>query len=417
MTAIRSEPESPAELSLPRLAYQPDAVGPLAGVTVLDLTRHVSGGQLGLVLGDLGADVIKVEQPGKGDGLRRVTVDGFDAYWRAYGRNKRSVTLDLRSERGRKVLQQLLERADVLAENFTPGVLEEIVGSMDELLEQHPKLVVVRISGWGQTGPRARRPGFGTLAEAYSGFTYLNGYDDSAPLPPPLSLADTVAGTYAASAAIAALYNVRANGGSGQVVDVSLFEPLFSIMGPDSTMYAATGARRFRGEGTKVSSVRGAFETSDGEWIVISAATPEIAARFFIGIGRQDVLEDERFATPQGRLEHRQALNQLLAEEFSKRTRAELMAFAEEHRVTIGPVNNIVDILADDHYKARSSVVQMIEDDGATVVMPHPVPRLSKTPAAIRRAAPDIGQDNDDVYAELGFTAEQITELAKKGVI
>jgi crotonobetainyl-CoA:carnitine CoA-transferase CaiB-like acyl-CoA transferase len=417
MTAIRSEPESPPELTLPHLAYQPDAVGPLAGVTVIDLTRHVSGGQLGLVLGDLGADVIKVEQPGKGDGLRRATVDGFDAYWRAYGRNKRSITLDLRSERGREVFRELLARADVLTENFTPGVLEQIVGSMDELLAQHPKLVVVRISGWGQTGPRAQRPGFGTLAEAYSGFTYLNGYDERSPLPPPLSLADTVAGTYAASAALAALFNVRANGGPGQVVDISLFEPLFSIMGPDSTMYAASGARRYRGEGTKVSSVRGAFETSDGEWIVISAATPDIAARFFVGIGRQDVLEDERFATPQGRLQHRQELNQILAEEFGKRTRDEVMAFAEEHRVTIGPVYNIVDILDDDHYKARNSVVQMIEDDGETVVMPHPVPRLSKTPATIRRPAPGIGQDNGDVYGELGFTAEQIAELADQGVI
>jgi crotonobetainyl-CoA:carnitine CoA-transferase CaiB-like acyl-CoA transferase len=417
MTATRSEPESPPELSLPRIAYQPDAVGPLAGVTVLDLTRYVSGGQLGLVLGDLGADVIKIEQPGKGDGLRRATVDGFDAYWQAYGRNKRSVTLDLRSEPGRDVLQKLLARADLLTENFTPGVLEEIVGSMDELLAQHPKLVVVRISGWGQTGPRAHRPGFGTLAEAYSGFTYLNGFDDSSPLPPPLSLADTVAGTYAASAALAALYSVRVNGGAGQIIDISLFEPLFSIMGPDSTMYAATGARRYRGEGTKVSSIRGAFETSDGEWVVISAATPEIALRFFAGIGREDVLRDERFATPQGRLEHRQALKQILTEEFGKRTRDELMAFAEQHRVTIGPVHNIVDILADDHYKARTAVVEMIDDDGNTVVMPHPVPRLSKTPAVVRRAAPRIGQDNDDVYGELGFTADQLAGLAERGVI
>jgi crotonobetainyl-CoA:carnitine CoA-transferase CaiB-like acyl-CoA transferase len=417
MTATRSEPESPPELSLPRLAYQPDVAGPLAGVRVLDLTRHVSGGQLGLVLADLGADVIKIEQPGKGDGLRRVTVDGFDAYWQAYGRNKRSITLDLRSERGREVFQELLAHADLLTENFTPGVLEEIVGPTDELLAQHPKLVVVRISGWGQTGPRARRPGFGTLAEAYSGFTNLNGYGDNAPLPPPLSLADTVAGTYAASAAVAALYNVRANGGSGQIVDISLFEPLFSIMGPDSTMYAATGARRYRGEGTKVSSVRGAFETSDGEWVVISAATPEIAARFFVGIGRQDVLQDERFATPHSRLEHREVLNQILAEEFGKRTRDELMAFAEEHRVTIGPVYNIVDIVGDDHYKARNSVVEMVDDDGSTVVMPHPVPRLSKTPAVIRRAAPAIGQDNDDVYGGIGFTADQIAELAEQGVI
>ncbi|HEY4412045.1 MAG TPA: CoA transferase, partial [Gaiellaceae bacterium] len=366
MTVTRSEAESPAELSLPRLAYQPDARGPLAGVTVLDLSRHVSGGQLGLVLADLGADVIKIEQPGKGDGLRYATVDGVDAYWRAYGRNKRSITLDLRSDAGRQVFERLLARADLLSENFTPGVLEQIVGPMDELRARHPKLVVVRISGWGQTGPRAHRPGFGTLAEAFSGFTFLNGTSDSPPLPPPLSLADTVAGTYAASAAVAALFNVRANGGTGQVIDISLFEPLFSIMGPDSTTYAASGARRYRGEGTKVSSVRGAFETSDGEWVVISAATPDIAARFFLGIGREDVLSDERFATPQARLANRGALNDILAEEFRKRTRDEILAFAEEHRVTIGPVYNILDILADDHYKARQSVVELVGDDGAS---------------------------------------------------
>jgi formyl-CoA transferase len=150
---------------------------------------------------------------------------------------------------------------------------------------------------------------------------------------------------------------------------------------------------------------------------VISAATPQIAARFFAAIGREDVLQDERFATPQGRLKHRQALNEILAAEFGKRTRAELMALAEEHRVTVGPVYNIVDILADDHYKARKSVVEMVDDDGNTVVMPNPVPRLSKTPAVIRRAAPEIGQDNDDVYREIGFTADQIADLSKHGVI
>jgi crotonobetainyl-CoA:carnitine CoA-transferase CaiB-like acyl-CoA transferase len=401
------------ELPLPEKRYQPDAIGPLAGVRILDLTRHVSGGQLGLVLADLGAEVIKIEQPGKGDGLRYATVNGYDAYWRAYGRNKKSVTLNLRDERGRELLMRLVEGADVLTENFTPGVLEQITGDIDELHARNPKLVVVRISGWGQTGPRASRPGFGTLAEAFAGFTYLNGYADNPPIPPPLSLADTVAGTYAASATLAALYNVKVNGGQGQVVDVSLFEPLFSIMGPDSTTYANSGARRFRGEGTKVSSVRGAFETKDGRYIAISAATPETARRFFAGIGLGEALEDDRFSTPEARHQNRDALNELLANEFRKHTQDELLAFAEEHRVTIGPVNNIVDILQDEHYRARETVVRM--EDG--VVMPSPVPRLSGTPLVIRRPAPELGEHNEATLTELGLDRDELAQLARDGVV
>jgi crotonobetainyl-CoA:carnitine CoA-transferase CaiB-like acyl-CoA transferase len=413
MTTAPSKDSAATELPLPEKRYEPDSIGPLAGVRVLDLTRHVSGGQLGLVLADLGAEVIKVEQPGKGDGLRRATVKGFDAYWRAYGRNKKSVALNLRDERGRELLMRLVEGADVLTENFTPGVLEQITGGIDELHARNPKLVVVRISGWGQTGPRAKRPGFGTLGEAYAGFTYLNGYADQAPIPPPLSLADTVAGTYAASAALGALYNVKVNGGEGQVVDVSLFEPLFSIMGPDSTSYANSGTRRFRGEGTKVSSVRGAFETKDGRYIAISAATPEMARRFFTGIGLDEVLEDERFSTPEARHENRLALNDLLASEFRKHTRDELLEFAEEHRVTVGPVNDIVDILGDEHYLARETVVRM--EDG--VVMPSPVPRLSGTPLAIRRPAPSLGEQTEAILTELGIEPGELAQLRADGIV
>jgi crotonobetainyl-CoA:carnitine CoA-transferase CaiB-like acyl-CoA transferase len=401
------------EVALPEKRYQPDAAGPLTGVRLLDLTRYVSGGQLGLVLADLGAEVIKVEQPGKGDGLRLSTVKGYDSYWRAYGRNKKSVALNLRDERGRELLMRLVEGADVLTENFTPGVLEQITGGIDVLHARNPKLIVVRISGWGQTGPRARNPGFGTLGEAFAGFTYLNGYADQAPIPPPLSLADTVAGTYAASAALAALYNVKVNGGDGQVVDISLFEPLFSIMGPDSTSYANSGTRRFRGEGTKVSSVRGAFETKDGRYIVVSAATPEMARRFFAGIGLGEVLEDERFSTPEARHEHRLALNDVLANEFRKHTRDELLEFAREHRVTIGPVNDIVDILEDEHYLARETVVRM--EDG--VVLPSPVPRMSRTPLAIRRPAPGLGEHSEAILTELGIESDELARLAADGVI
>lgn len=403
---------SPLE-GLPRRRYEPDARGPLAGVCVLDLTRLVSGAQLGLVLGDLGADVIKVERPGGGDPFRHTTVDGYDAYWQAYGRNKRSITLELSERRGRELLLRLAERADLLVENFTPGVLERLCGGPDALLERNPELVIVRISGWGQTGPHARRPGFGTLAEAYSGFTYLNGPADGPPVQAPLSLADTVAGTYAASAALAALWEVRVNGGAGQVVDVSLYEPLFSIMGADATAYAARGRLRGRGDGAGVSSVRGVFPTSDDRWVAISAATDETAARFFAAIEREDLLGDPRFATSEARLAHRDELHEALVPEFRRFSREEILALAGEHRLTVGPVLDLLDALADEHYRARETVVEL--EDG--VVAPNVVPRLSGTPAAIRRPAPQLGEHNAEVYGELGIGADELARLAEDGVL
>ena len=402
------------ELSLPRKRYARADAGPLRGVRVLDLTRLVSGAQLGLVLGDLGADVVKVERPGVGDPFRHTTVAGYDAYWKSYGRNKRSVTLNLADPRGRELLLRLAETADLLAENFTPGVLERLCGGSETLLERNPRLVIVRITGWGQTGPNASRPGFGTLAEAYSGFTYLNGPADGPPVQAPLSLADTVAGSYAASAALAALWEVRVNGGSGQVVDVSLYEPLFSIMGADATAYRGRGRVRSRGDGAGVSSVRGVFQTSDDHWVAISAATDETASRFFVAVGREDLLADARFATSEARLANRDELHEALVPEFRRFSRDEIMALASQHRLTIGPVLDVIDALADAHYLARETIVEM-EDDG--VVLQNVVPRLSGTPGAIRLPAPELGEHNADVYGGLGIDADELARLAKDGVV
>lgn len=401
-------------MPLPRQRYTHAAAGPLTGLRVLDLTRLVSGAQLGLVLGDLGADVVKVERPRVGDPFRSTTIDGYDAYWKAYGRNKRSITLDYAVPEGRELLFRLVDSADLLAENFTPGVLERLIGGPEALLERNPKLVIVRISGWGQHGPRATQPGFGTLAEAYSGFTYLNGDPGGTPVQAPMSLADTVAGTYAASAALAALWQARVNGGGGQVVDISLFEPLFSIMGADSTAYAARGKLRSRGDGAGVSSVRGAFQTSDDLWVAISAATDETAARFFAAIGRDDLLADPRFATHEVRVANRPALNEVLAREFRRFTRPEILALAREHRLTIGPVLDMVDAMADEHYRERETIVEM-EDDG--VVLQNVVPRLSETPGAIRLPAPKLGEHNAEVYGELGIDAGELARLDEEGVI
>ena len=395
---------------LPRLAFATGPQGPLAGVRVLDLTRLVSGAQLGVVLGDLGADVVKVERPGGGDPLRRT---GNGAYWRAYARNKRSITLDLATSRGRELLLRLAARADLLAENFAPGVLERLCGGVDALHERNARLVIVRISGWGQTGPRAPQPGFGTLAEAYSGFTYLNGLPDGPPVGAPTSLADTVAGTYAAAAALAALWEVRVNGGAGQVVDVSLYEPLFSIMGADATAHAAGRPLRGRGDGAGVSSVRGVFQAADGHWVAISAATDETAARFFAAIDRADVLADVRFATAERRLANRAELNEMLAAEIGRFTRDQLLELAARHRLTVGPVYDVVDALEDDHYRARKTIVEL--EDGT--VVQNVVPRLSRTPGAIRSPAPALGEHNEQVYGEVGVDAAELARLRKEGVV
>jgi formyl-CoA transferase len=230
----------------------------------------------------------------------------------------------------------------------------------------------------------------------------------------PLSLADTVAGTYAASAALAALWEVRVNGGSGQVVDVSLYEPLFSIMGADATAYAGRGRVRSRGDGAGVSSVRGVFQTSDDHWVAISAATDETASRFFAAIGREELLADARFATSEARLAHRHELHEALVPEFRRFSRVEIMTLASQHRLTIGPVLDVIDALADEHYLARETIVEM-EDDG--VVLQNVVPRLSGTPGAIRLPAPELGEHNAEVYGELGIDANELARLVEDGVV
>ena len=391
--------------------YQPDARGPLEGVRVLDLGRLAAGGHCGLVLADLGADVVKVERPEVGDEMRGMGNASISAYWVVYNRNKRSIALDLKSEEGRALLLEILPKFDVLAENFRPGTLESLGLSPETLLARHPRLVITRLSGWGQTGPYAHRPGFGTLAEAVSGYMLRNGYADRAPVPAPTALADMVAGLYGACATVAAVLHAR-SGGPGQVIDVSLFEPMTSIMGPDALL-DQLGRLPVRGEGTRASSVKGIFECSDGLWIALSAGTDSIVQRVFEALDMSDFANDPRFATYDGRLQNREAINAIIAEWTRQRSREEALAHFHRHGVTAGPLYAVPDARHDPHFQARNVFVDVPGRPGEPerVAMHNIVPRMSATPSGIRRPAPLLGEHTTDVLREAGLTQERISAL------
>lgn len=402
--------------TLPR-EYQPDARGPLHGCRVLDLSRLVSGGHCGLVLADLGADVIKIERPDGGDELRGGRVAGVAAFWTVYNRNKRSVALDLKSAEGRGILLELVRSADALLENFRPGTLEKLGLAPDILQDVNPKLVVTRISGWGQTGPYAHLPGFGTLAEAVSGFMNRNGYADRPPAPPPTALADMVAGLYAATATIAAILHAR-EGGLGQTIDVSLFEPLASLMGPDALL-DQLGHLPTRGEGTRASSVKGVFLTSDAKWVALSAGAERIVRNLFVAIGEEAVLSDPRFTVYQSRLDHRDEINAVIARWIQARPLAEVLSTLQQQGVTIAPVLSMPDARSDPHFVAREVYVDVPGRDGEPdrIAMHNIVPRMSGTPSGIRRPAPRLGEHSEEVLAEIGIAGEQLRDLTARRIV
>lgn len=402
----------------------PAVTGPLAGVRVVDISRLVAGNQLTALLADLGADVIKVEQPGRGDPLRDWRVRGVSLHWKVYGRNKRSVVLDLKHPRGREVLLRLVERASIFVESFVPGTLERWGLGPDTLLQRNPRVVVVRISGWGQTGPYAGRPGFGTLVEAMSGFAAMNGFEDREPLLPPLSLADMVAGTYGAMAALAALRHVEASGGPGQVVDLSLLEPLVAILGPLAARYQLTGQLpRRTGSRSQTAAPRNVYRTADGRWLAISASTQDMAERLFRVLGLEQLVEDPRFRTNADRLAHVEELDALVQARLAQRSLEENLRELERAGVAAAPVYDIRDLLQDPHVRERGVFVAVPEPAGCEQGpvpgwwMHGVVPRLSATPGSIRWPGPPLGRHSREVLQEIGLHPEEVAELEQEGVI
>ncbi|MFM8863119.1 MAG: CaiB/BaiF CoA transferase family protein [Acidimicrobiia bacterium] len=367
--------------------------GPLSDLRVVDLSTVLAGPGCARHLGDFGADVIKVERPGTGDTARdmgwRDPSDDVALFWKIAGRNKRTVVLDLKTPDGLDVLRRLLDTADVLVENFRPGKLESLGLAPDVLLSTNPRLVITRVTGFGQTGPYASRPGFATLAEAMSGFAGVNGEPDGPPLLPPIALTDEVTAIVAAFATMVAVHS-----GVGQVVDVNLLESMLHLMGPLLSAHALTGYLQPRlGSGIPYSVPRNTYRCADGSWVAISTTAESVAQRFLALVGAPD---DPRFAGFAGRVEHRAEIDSLVATWVGQRTRDEVVEAAERAEVAAAPVYSMADIVVDPHLSARGAIVEV---DG--VPMQDVIARLSATPGGVRFAARALGADNDEVLGEL----------------
>ena len=393
--------------------YTPGARGALDGVRVLDLSRLVAGNTLTQLLGDFGAEVVKVEPPA-GDTLRGWQTRGVATDWKLYARNKKSLCLDLRKQEARDVLMKLVPSAAIFVESFRPGTLEAMELAPEKLLAANPKLVVVRVSGWGQDGPYRRRPGFGTLIEGMSGFASMNGFGDREPVLPPMYLADTIAGLNGAAATLVAL-RAAERGGQGQVIDLPLLDPLFAVLGPQAANYRLTGKIKPRtGSRSTNSGPRNAYRCKDGKYVGLSASTQKMAERVFRSIGRPELIDDPRYRTNAGRVKHAEELDAVIGAFIAARTQAENVAFFEQAEVTIGPIYDIAQILEDPHVIARELLADYPDADMGSFPMHHVVPRLSGTPGSIRTPAPRLGEHNRELLAELSLDHET---LLKAGVI
>jgi len=401
---------------IPRIEFDPDAPAALDGVRVVDLSRLVAGNMLSLQLADQGAEVVKIEDPEKGDPLRAWRVKGQSLYWKVYCRNKKSVALSLRAPEGLAAVADLIASSQVLIENFRPGTLEAMGLGPAVLHARNPALVIVRVSGFGQDGPYRDRPGFGSLVEGLSGFAAKNGFADRAPVLPPLALADMVAGLYGAYAVMVAL-RVAERTGRGQVIDLPLFDPIASILGPDAAIYRTTGEKPQRlGSRSNTTSPRNVWETKDGRFVAISASIQTMAERLFRAIGRADMIEDPRFRTNTDRVRNIDACEAPIAAFIAARTLAENLAVFGAAEVTAAPVYEIDQLMEDPHVAARAMLVEVPDAEAGSVLMHNVIPRLSDTPGRLRRPAPALGEHTGAVLGTVGWDAARVAALVAAGV-
>jgi len=405
-------------IDLIRQDFARDAAAPLDGVRILDLSRLVAGNALTHVLADFGAEVIKVERPGQGDDLRNWRVEGVSIHWKVYARNKKSITVNMRSDRGRAILLDLVKTAQMLVENFLPGTLEQWELGPDVLLAVNPKLIIVRISGWGQSGPDRSVPGFGSLVEARSGFAAMNGFADRPPVLPPLALADMVAGLYGAVAALVALRHCEVDQGKGQVVDLPLFDPLLSILGPQAALYELTGELPERlGSRSNLTAPRNSYCCRDGKFVALSASMQSMYERLMRTIGRPELIEDNRFLTNSDRVRNNDQLDRVVAQFIESHDQYDVLQIFRDAGVTVGPVHDTLGMLNDPLVKENKVMVRLPDEEIDSVVMHNVAARLSETPGLIRSPAPTLGEHNSEILGDIGIDETELSTLGEQGVI
>lgn len=395
--------------------------GPLRGLRVLDAGNMIAGPLAATQLADFGADVIKIELPREGDSMRHWAPmkNERSLWWKVIGRNKQLITLALSKPRGQELFKQFIGETDILIENFKPGTFERWGLGFDALSAINPKLVMVRVSGFGQTGPYAKRGGYGTIAEAFSGIPSFTGFPDRPPTLPGFPLADSTASTFAAMAAMFAIYNRDHGDGKGQVIDVSLYEPLFRLVESQVIGYDQLGIVKGR-QGNRLAedSPRNTYETRDGRWIGISASSQRTYERLAETMGMPELITDPRFTDNASRCANDAALDEIIAAWFKERDSNELMVLFERADVVAGPVLDIRDIMNDPQYAARQNIVSVPDDDFGKVRMQGVVPRFVGTPGEVRHSGRALGADNEAIYkGVLKLSEEEFQLLKDEGVI
>jgi formyl-CoA transferase len=395
------------------------STGPLAGLKVLELGQLIAGPFAARTLADFGAEVIKIEAPGGGDPLRqwRLLKDGTSVWWQVQSRNKKSVVLDLKDPQAQDVVRRLADEADVLIENFRPGAMEGWGLAPDTLLERNPRLVMLRISGYGQTGPYRDRPGFGVVGEAMGGLRHLTAQPGQVPVRVGVSIGDTLAALHGVIGILLALQE-RQRSGRGQVIDVALYEAVFNCMESLLPEYSAFGVVRAPG-GSALPGIApsNAYLCADGGYALVAGNGDSIFRRLMAAIGRPDLAADPALADNAGRVARVDAIDAAIGEWTRARSVDEVLRVLDGAAVPAGRIYTIADIAADPHYAARGMLQQVRLDDGATIAVPGVVPKLSRTPGGHRRNAPRLGQDTEDVLRDLGLTAEQIQALDSRGLL
>ncbi|MFG3031446.1 CaiB/BaiF CoA transferase family protein [Streptomyces sp. NPDC048253] len=397
----------------------PAKTAPLHGVRVLDLATLFAGPLAATMLGDFGAEVVKVEHPTQPDPSRGhgPSKDGVGLWWKLLGRNKRTITLNLSRPGGRATLLRLAATADVIIENFRPGTLEKWDLGWDALSAANPRLVLTRVTAFGQFGPYAHRPGFGTLAEAMSGFAAITGEPDASPTLPPFGLADSIAGLATAYAVMTALA-ARDRTGEGQVVDMAIIEPILTVLGPQPLWYDQLGYVQARtGNRSANNAPRNTYRTADGNWVAVSTSAQSIAERVMRLVGRPDLIDEPWFATGADRAAHADLLDEAVGSWIAARSRTDVLAAFEKAEAAIAPIQDVRDVMADPQYQALDTITAVEDPELGRIRMQNVLFRLSSTPGAIRWTGRPHGADTEEVLTELGLTEAELTSLREAGAV